>query len=199
MDNGFLSRIEYGLYLLSARENGFDNGCIINTLCQVTSSPVKIMAAVNKDNKTCEMIKNTGEFNVSVLSQSAGYEIYKHFGLQSGKNTDKFFDFDGIERGKNGILYLKKGTNSYFGTSVINSIDTGTHIMFIAQPTEGAVLSDEKSATYEYYQNNVKPQFSDKRTGFRCKVCGYVYEGDFLPGDFVCPWCKHGADDFEKI
>lgn len=199
MNNDFLSRVEYGLYLLSARENEFDNGCIINTLCQITSSPIKIMVAVNKENKTCEMIKNTGEFNISVLSQTAEYEIYERFGFQSGKSKDKFSDFDGAKRGNNGILYLEKGANSYFGAMVINSIDMGTHIMFIAQPTEGMVISDEKSATYEYYQNNIKPDFSDKKSGFRCKVCGYIYEGESLPDDFVCPWCKHGVDDFEKI
>lgn len=199
MDNGFLSRLEYGLYLLSSREDGFDNGCIINTLCQITSSPVKIMVAVNKANKTCEMIKNTGEFNVSVLSCDAGYEIYKQFGFQSGRDVDKFSGFYGVKRSKNGILYLENGSNAYFSAAVINSLDMGTHIMFMAQPTDGEVLSDAQSATYAYYQDKVKPDFKEKTSGYRCKVCGYIYEGEVLPDDFVCPWCKHGAEDFEKI
>lgn len=194
-------KLSYGLYVLSANENGKDNGCIINTVTQVTSSPIAVTIAVNKNNHTCDMIQRTGKFNVSVLSESASFEIFKRFGFQSGRDVNKFDSFDKVKRSENGIYYLTENVNAFMSAEVISSEDCGTHILFFARITEAAVLSDEKSATYQYYFDHIKPKpvTTESRKGFVCKICGYIYEGDSLPEDYVCPICKHGADDFEPL
>ena len=200
MDNKVLFNIGYGLYVLTANEGEKDNGCIINTVMQVTSDPLQIAIAVNKKNYTNEMIQRTKKFNVSILSESAKFELFEHFGFHSGRDTDKFADFFDTKRSPNGVLYITQNTNSYMSAYVKQEIDLGTHTLFIAQLVASEVLSDEPTVTYTYYQNNIKPKPQNtNKKGWRCKICGYIYEGENLPADFICPWCKHGAIDFEKI
>ena len=200
MDNKVLFNIGYGLYVLTASEGEKDNGCIINTVMQVTSDPLQIAIAVNKKNYTNEMIQRTKKFNVSILTESSKFEIFEHFGFHSGRDTDKFADFVDTKRSPNGVLYITQNTNSYMSAYVKQEIDLGTHTLFVAQLVAAEILSEEPTVTYKYYQNNIKPkpQKTEKK-GWRCKICGYIYEGENLPPDFICPWCKHGAIDFERI
>ena len=202
MNTNAMFRIGYGLYVLTAKENGFDNGCIINTVSQVTSDPNRITVAVNKANKTHDMILSSGEFNVSILSTSATFDIFKAFGFRSGKDVDKFADFDSVERSNNGLYYITGMTNAYISAKVINATDLGTHTLFLADVTDCDVLSDATSVTYDYYHKVIKPKPEVKKmskTYYRCKICGYIHESDVLPADFVCPLCKHPASDFEKV
>lgn len=206
MDTKSVYKISYGLYVLTASQGDKDNGCIINTLSQLTSSPMQISVTVNKANLTHDMIKATGVFNVSVIDTSADFSLFRHFGFQSGRNAQKFGTPDSYKflpcYADNGVIYVKSGANAFLSGKVVNEIDLGTHTMFIAEMTDGEVLSDKPSMTYEYYQQNVKPkpaQTAEKKSGWVCKVCGYIYEGEELPEDFVCPICKHGREDFEKL
>ena len=195
-------KLSYGLFVLTARDGTKDNGCIINTVTQITESPLRISVAVNKANFTHDMIKKTGEFNVSILSELAHFDIFKQFGFQSGKETDKFALCDYNVRAANGIRYVPEGTNGMISAKVTESFDYGTHTLFIAEVTQAVVLSGEPSATYKYYFDNIKPKPQvqiEKKKGFVCKICGYVHEGDSLPDGFVCPLCKHGAEDFERL
>ncbi len=200
MDNKVLFNIGYGLYVLTANEGEKDNGCIINTVMQVTSDPLQIAIAVNKKNYTNEMIQRTKKFNVSILSESSKFEIFKHFGFQSGRDVDKFASFYDTKRSPNGVLYITQNTNSYMSAYVKQEIDLGTHTLFIARLVAAEILSEEPTVTYTYYQNNIKPkpQKTEKK-GWRCKICGYIYEGEYLPPDFICPICKHGVSDFERV
>ena len=200
MNANALFKISYGLFILTAEENGFDNGCVINTLTQQTGNPCTVSVTVNKSNKTCEMIKSTGKFNVSVISENAPFELFRHFGFQSGRDTDKFRDYPNSERTENGIYYIPGYTNAYFCCKVKSVTDLGTHLLFIAEVEDAEILSDFESMTYDFYHKNVKPkpQKTEKK-GYRCKICGYIYEGETLPEDFVCPVCKHPASDFERI
>ncbi len=202
MNTNAMFKIGYGLYVLTAKENGFDNGCIINTVSQVTSNPNRITVAVNKANKTHDMILSSGEFNVSILSTSATFDIFKAFGFRSGKDVDKFASFNAVERSNNGIYYITGVTNAYFSAKVVNATDLGTHTLFLADVTDCEVLSDATSVTYDYYHKFIKPKPEVKKvskTYYRCKICGYIHESDVLPADFVCPLCKHPASDFEKV
>ncbi len=194
-------KLSYGLFVLSAKNAEKDNGCIINTVLQVTDSPKRLLIAVNKANYTHEMIAKTGAFNVSVLTEGAPFKLFRHFGFQSGRDTDKFADFSHVSRSANGLLYLNKYANAYFSCSVISSADYGTHTVFVAEVSEARVLHDDASVTYDFYFKHIKPspQPAAQKKGFVCKICGYVYEGDPLPPDFVCPICKHGASDFEPL
>lgn len=193
-------KLSYGLFVLSAKNGEKDNGCIVNTVQQVTTSPNRILVAVNKGNFTHDMIMETGTFNVSILSKEATFDTFKHFGFQSGRDVDKLEKFDDYQRADNGIIYLTKGANAYLCAKVFHSIDMGSHTLFLADVTDGDVLNDTESVTYAYYHKNIKPKpEKTKKTGWRCKICGYVYEGEELPADFICPICKHGAEDFEKI
>lgn len=202
MDNTALYNIGYGLYVLSAREDGRDNGCIINTLVQVTSSPLVAAVGVNKQNFTHDMIMRTGEFNISMLTVDAPFEVYKRFGFQSGRTADKFADF-AFQRAANGIAFVPDGTNAYLSLKVREAKDMGTHTLFLAEITDAVKLSGAQSVTYAYYQANVKPKpkpaAPSGKTVWRCVICGYEYEGEELPADFICPICKHGAADFIKI
>ena len=200
MNTNALFKLGYGLYILSAHENGKDNGCVVNTVMQVTSDPLQVAVCVNKNNYTCEMIQHTKKFNVSVLSEGVGFDVFKNFGYQCGRNVDKFANFYDTKRTPNGVLYITKDTNAYFSAWVKQEIDLGTHIMFIAQLVDAEILSEKPTVTYDFYQKNIKPapQKTEKK-GWRCKICGYIYEGENLPSDFICPICKHGAVDFEKI
>ena len=199
MDTQALFKIGYGLYVLTAQDEK-DNGCIINTVMQVTSNPLQVAIALNKKNYTNEMIQKTRKFNLSILSEKADFSIYEHFGYKSGRDMDKFATFCDVKRSPNGLLYITKGTNAYLSAYVQNEIDLGTHSLFIGQLVASENLNDDKSATYDYYQNNVKPKPENTvKKGWRCKICGYIYEGEDLPADYICPICKHGAVDFEKL
>ncbi|MBD9223478.1 flavin reductase, partial [bacterium] len=166
----------------------------------VTSNPLQVAIALNKKNYTNEMIQKTRKFNLSILSEKADFSIYEHFGYKSGRDMDKFATFCDVKRSPNGLLYITKGTNAYLSAYVQNEIDLGTHSLFIGQLVASENLNDDKSATYDYYQNNVKPKPENTvKKGWRCKICGYIYEGEDLPVDYICPICKHGAVDFEKL
>ena len=200
MNTSALFKIGYGLYVLTANEQGKDNGCIVNTVMQITSEPLQVAVCVNKNNYTCGMIQHTRKFNISVLTEETEFDVFKNFGYQSGQNTDKFTNFIDVKRTNNEVLYITKNTNAYFSAWVQQEIDLGTHIMFIAQLVEAEVLSDKPTVTYDFYQKYIKPKpEKTEKKGWRCKICGYVYEAEDLPADFICPICKHGAVDFEKI
>jgi flavin reductase (DIM6/NTAB) family NADH-FMN oxidoreductase RutF len=197
--------ISYGLYVLTANLDGNDNGCIINTVTQVTSDPNQISIAVNKLNHTRDMIAASKKFTASIISQNADFELFKRFGFQSGKNVDKFAGFTAAQRGANEAMIINEGTNAYIAGWVTQEIDLGTHSLFIARVTDMDVLNDTPAATYAYYHQNIKPKpqapapSKSGKTIWRCKICGYEYEGDELPADFICPLCKHPASDFERV
>jgi len=202
IDNGAIYKLSYGLFILTARDGEKDNGCIINTAIQITSKPPRISIAAIKANYTHDMIKKTGEFNISILSTDAPFSVFEHFGFHSGRDTDKFENCTSDDRTANGIKYIPKYTNSVISGKVVDAYDYGTHTLFVADITEAFVLSNESSVTYQYYFDNIKPKPKpqiEKKKGFVCKICGYVYEGDPLPDDFICPICKHGAIDFEPV
>lgn len=199
MNNAAMFKLSYGLYVLSAKDGAKDNGCIINTAAQVTTTPNRITIAVNKQNYTHDMIKATGIFNVSMLDETVPFDVFKTFGFQSGRDADKFQEV-AFERSANGIAYVKDHTAAFISGKVVSEVDLGTHTLFLADVTDGEMLSGKEAVTYSYYQSNIKPKpEAVKKTGYRCKICGYVYEGEPLPEDFICPICKHGAIDFEKI
>ena len=194
-----LFKLSYGLFVLSARDGEKDNGCIINTVMQITDTPLQIAVGINKDNYTYEMIEKTGMFNVSVLTEEVPFSVFEDFGFKSGRTEDKFSAFNDKERSENGILYLTKYTNAFISAKVIKTLDCGTHMMLIAEVTDAKTLSDAPSVTYDYYFKNIKPKPATKKKGYVCKICGYVYEGETLPDDYICPLCKHPASDFEPI
>ena len=193
--------LSYGLFVLTARDGAKDNGCIINTVTQLTDSPKRISIAVNKANLTHDMIVKTGEFNVSVLSNDTPFALFQHYGFQSGRNTDKFAGVQGMARSTNGIYYIPYCTSAFLSAKVTQTVEFETHTLFIADVTEAKLLSNVPSMTYAYYFANVKPKPAvlQKQTGWVCKICGWVYEGEELPPDIVCPLCKHGAADFERL
>ncbi len=199
IDNTAMFKISYGLYVLFSKSEK-DNGCIINTTVQLTSDPLTLMIAVNKNNYTEKMISETGLFNLSPLTEGTPFEIFKRFGFQSGATVDKLADFYNVERSSNGVLYLNEYSNAVVSCRVTDQKDMGTHTVFFAEVTEAKVLSNESSVTYDYYFKHIKPKpETPKKKGFVCKICGYVYEGDELPEDYICPICKHPASDFEPI
>lgn len=202
MDMKVMFSLTYGLYVVTAKDGDKDNGCITNTASQVTSTPNRISLTVNKSNYTHDMIMKTGEFNVSILSEKASFDTFKHFGFQSGRDVDKFADYPAAKRASNGLYYITDGVNAWMSAKVVQSIDLGTHTMFIADVTDGEKLTSDPSTTYSYYQSNIKPAPAapkSSKTTWVCKICGYVYEGEEIPADFICPLCKHGAADFEKV
>ena len=202
MDSKTMYRLTYGLFVLTARDGGRDSGCIINTAGQVTSTPNRISIAVNKDNFTHDLVKASGKFNISILSEEADFDLFRHFGFQSGRTVDKFDGFTDCRRSENGLYYVTRGTNGYISATVEQTLDLGSHTLFIASVDDMEVLSPAPSATYAYYQSSIKPKPekpAQGKTTWRCTVCGYVYEGETLPPDFICPLCKHPASDFEKV
>lgn len=197
-----LFNFSYGLFVLTAREGEKDNGCIINTALQITTDPQRISIAVNKANHTHDMIARTGVFNLSILTEEAPFDLFKRFGFQSGRDVDKFEGLAGVERSENGLNYLTEAANTVLSGRVVASVDCGSHTVFFAEVTEAKVLSKVPSVTYAYYFAHIKPQPQpqpEKKKGWICKICGYVYEGEELPADFICPICKHGAVDFEPL
>ena len=198
-DLGALFNIGYGLYVVTSNDGKKDNGLIVNTVTQVTNSPNRIAVTINKDNYSHHIIKQTGKMNVNCLSKDAPFAVIENFGFKSGRTTDKFENIEPL-RSDNGLAFLPRYINSFMSLKVERYVDLGTHGMFICSVTEARVISDAETMTYSYYQSDVKPKpETDGKKGFVCKVCGYVYEGDVLPDDFICPLCKHGAADFEPI
>ena len=194
-----LFNIGYGLYVVTSNDGKKDNGLIVNTVTQVTNSPNRVAVCINKQNYSHHTIKNTGVMNVNCLSVEAPFSVFENFGFQSGKNVDKFANCTPL-RSDNGLVFLPKYINSFMSLKVEDYIDLDTHGMFICSVTEARVISDKETMTYTYYQNNVKPKpETEGKKGWVCKICGYVYEGEDLPEDFICPLCKHGVADFEPI
>ncbi len=198
-DLSALFSIGYGLYVVTTNDGTRDNGLIVNTVTQVTNTPNRVAVTVNKENYSCHVIGQTGKMNVNCLSTEAPFSVFERFGFQSGRAVDKFAGVE-VLRSDNGLVFLPKYINAMLSLKVEDSVDLGTHVMFICAVTEARVLSKADTMTYTYYQKNVKPKpETEGKKGWVCKICGYVYEGDELPDDFICPLCKHPASDFEKI
>jgi len=201
MNNLALFKIGYGLYVLTAKDGDKENGCIINTLLQVTStSPCIGVITVNKQNYTHDIIMKTREFNVSILSTDTPFEVFKHFGFQSGRTVDKFSNYKNVARSANNIIYLPEYSNAYLSFKVTDTLDFETYTMFKGYITDGQIISDAESVTYAYYHKYIKPKPPEAiKKGYRCVICGYIHESETLPDDFICPICKHGVSDFVKI
>ena len=207
MDTKAMFKLSYGLFVCTAVQGSKINGCIINTAIQAASEPNTITVAINKANYTHDMVKATGVCNVSVISEEASFDLFKHFGFQSGRDVDKFADYPAAnyKTAENGVPYITAGTNAYFSLKVKDTVDLGSHTLFICEPTEMEVLASTPSCTYTYYQENIKPKpeavgtTPKGETIWRCRICGYEWVGEELPDDFICPICKHPKADFEKI
>ena len=194
-----LFNIGYGLYVVTSNDGKKDNGLIVNTVTQVTSTPNRLAVTINKENYSHHVIKQTGKMNINCLTVDAPFAVFEAFGFRSGRNVDKFADCEPL-RSDNGLVFLPRYINSFMSLKVEQYIDLDTHGMFICSVTEARVISDRETMTYAYYHANVKPKpETEGKRGFVCKICGYVYEGDELPEDYICPLCKHGAADFEPI
>ena len=205
MEKESMYALSYGLFVVTVKNGTKHSGCITNTAIQVTTTPNRIAMAVNKTNYTHDVMMETCVFNLSIISEKADFDLFKRFGFASGRDTDKLKGFDDFEMADNGVIYITKGTNAVLSAKVVNTVDLGTHTLFIADVTDGWTLNKDKSATYAYYQENIKPKPQqttaklEGKTVWRCTVCGYEYEGEELPDDFICPLCKHPKSDFEKI
>ena len=205
MNTKAMYALSYGLFVVSTKVGDKDNGCITNTAIQVTSDPNQIALAVNCANYTNELMKQAGIFNISVISEEADFELFKRFGFQSGRDVDKYAGFSDFARTANGLTYVTKGTNAFLSAKITKQVELGSHTLFIAEVTDMDVLSQAASATYSYYQSNIKPKpqaVGETKTGqtiWRCRICGYEYVGEEMPDDFICPLCKHPKSDFEKI
>jgi len=199
MDNQALNKIGYGLYVVTSNDGNRDNGLIVNTVSQITDSPKRVMVAINKANYSHDVIKKSGIMNVNCLTIETPFSVFEKFGFQSGRDVDKFAGEE-VVRTENGLAYLKEYANAVISLKVEQYVDVETHGMFICQVVDAKVLSEKESVTYDYYHKNIKPspQAIEKK-GYVCKICGYVYEGEELPEDFICPWCKHGVEDFEVL
>ncbi len=200
MDNRALFNIGYGLYVLTSADEGKQNGCIINTVMQITSNPISILIGVNKNNLTHEMIMKSGQFNISMLTEKAPFSVFENFGFHTGRNYDKYASSPYYAKADNGIYCITQYVNSVLLCKTTETFDMGTHTLFKSSVEDAIVLNDEPSVTYSYYQNYIKPKpkVSDKH-GYRCTICGYEHIGDTLPDDYICPICKHGASDFVKF
>ena len=200
MNTKVLHDLTCGLYLLSSRSGEKRSGCIINTVMQVTSKPLRITVTVNKSNYTHDLIAQSGDFTVSLLDQSAPFGLFQHFGFQSGRDTDKFQGLSVKEDG-NGVPYLTWASCGFLSCKVVSSMDLGTHTQFLADVVDAERLEGTAPVSYAYYQEHIKPKPQEKPAvkGWRCTICGYIYEGETLPEDFICPLCKHGVEAFEKI
>lgn len=193
-------KLTYGLFVLTTTDGEKQNGCIVNTVSMITDNPKRITVFVNKANYTEELLRKTGVFNVSVLTEKTPFNIFKQFGFASGRDTDKFAN-TAYPKTENGLYYVPEYANAVLSGKVIDAYDYGTHTLFVAEVTEGKVLSSDKSVSYEYYLSNIKPKPQAEKSNTEkwvCKICGYVHEGE-MPDDFICPWCKHPKEDFERI
>ena len=199
LDPKALYQIGYGLYVLTTRDGRKDNGCIVNTVMQITSTPPLIAVGVNKQNYTCGLIQKTRALNINTLTEGTPFEVFRHFGYQSGRDVDKFAG-SSPERSGNGLVILPHHSKGFLSLAVEREMDLGSHILFLCTPAEGRLLSDEEAVTYSYYQKHIKPRPQpEKKKGFVCRICGHIYEGSPIPEDYICPICKHGAADFEPI
>ena len=198
LDPTALYKIGYGLYVVTCNDGKKNNGLIVNTVSQVSSNPNRVAVNINKANYSCEVIKNTGVLNVSTLNETAPFQTFEHFGFQSGRNVDKFDKdvFGHWEKSSNGLPYLNRYANAYISLKVFDTVDLGSHIMFLCDITESQVINNVDTMTYTYYQNNVKPKPVEDVKGWVCDICGYIHADEKLPEDFICPLCKHGASDF---
>ena len=196
-----MRKLSYGLFVVTAKNSVKQNGCITNTAIQVTTTPNTITLAVNKQNYTCDMILESGEFNVSIISEKASFDLFTHFGFQSGRTVDKFANFTDCKLANKGIYYITKGVNAVISAKVKQTVDLGTHILFIADVTDEFDVSEDASATYAYYFAHIKPKPQAKvtKTVWRCNICGYEEEVEELPDDFTCPLCTHPKSDFTKV
>ena len=214
MNEKVINKLSYGLFVCTAKEGDKDNGCIINTVMQVTADPLRIMVAINKLNYTHDMVMRTKKCHISIISEDAKFDLFKHFGFQSGKDVDKFSTTSGQWMADNmnfcittpnDVKCITKGTNGHISLYVENTLDLETHTLFICRVVDGEVLSDVPSATYDYYHKHIKEDMQkvgttpEGATIWRCKICGFEYVGDELPADYICPLCKHPASDFEKV
>ncbi len=204
-------QLTYGLFVLTTTDGAKQNGCIVNTVSMLTDNPKRITVFVNKANYTEELLRKTKVFNVSVLTEKTPFDVFRQFGFQSGRDVDKFAGTS-YPTTENGLYYLPEYANAVISAKVIDAYDYDTHTLFVAEVTEAVNLSNEPSVTYAYYQSNIKPKpqaapteaeklaDGEKKQGkWVCKICGYTHEGEELPEDFICPWCKHPAEDFERI
>ena len=199
VNDSALYKIGYGLYIVTVKDEEKNNGLIINTVFQITDSPKRVAVAINKNNYSYEVIKKTGILNVNCLSEDAPFSVFERFGFKSGRDTDKF---DGVKftKSENALAVLSEYTNAFLSLKVEQFLELETHGLFICTVTEAEVINDKEAMTYAYYHKNVKPKPQpQKKKGYVCKICGYVYEGDTLPEDYICPLCKHPASDFEPI
>lgn len=200
MNKKVLHNLTCGLYVLSSKSGDKTGGCIINTAMQVTSTPLRMTVTVNKDNFTHDLIQKSGVFALSLLDQSAPFGLFQHFGFQSSRDVDKFA---GLNTGTdaNGVPYLTWSSCGYVSCKVVSTLDLGTHTQFLADVVDGDLLSDTPAVSYDYYQSSIKPkpEVKSETKGWRCTICGYIYEGETLPEDYICPLCKHGPEAFEKI
>ena len=201
MNNKSLYNLTYGVYWMSAREGDKDNACIINTAVQVANNPTRISIAAIKGNLTHDMILATGKCNLSPLTTDAPFSLFERFGMQSGRNVDKLVGFSAVCRSDNGLYYLTEYSTAFLSLNIVESHDLGSHTLFIGELVDGEVLASAENCTYGYYQTVIKASAVKPaaKSGWRCTVCNHVYEGENLPEDYVCPICKHGAEDFEKI
>lgn len=202
MNEKTMQNLTYGLFVLTSNDGTKDNGCIINTAMQLTSNPNKIAIAVNKANYSHDIIMKTRKFNVCILSEEAQFSLFQRFGFQSGRTVNKFDGFNDYKKSLNDLPVITQGVNSYISAWVDETVDVSTHTLFIATVTDMDILNDVPSATYSYYHQHIKPQPQQPKTAktaWRCKICGFIYEGEELPADYICPLCKHPASDFEKI
>ena len=199
MDNKALYNLSYGVYLLTANENGRDNGCIINTAVQVAENPARVSISVIKGNLTCEMIQNTGKFNLTALDNTVTFDLIRRFGMQSGRNVNKFEGLRTAFRAENGVLYLAEHSNMYLSCKVTQTLDLGSHVLFIGELDDAIVMENTPSLTYAQYHAEVKPKPAQKseKKQYVCSICGYVYEGEEIPDDYLCPLCHHGKEYFE--
>ena len=185
--------------MVTAADGGKQNGQIANTVSQVAYNPSRVAVNLNKANYTAEMVLKTGVMNVCTLTEQCPFQEFQHFGFQSGRNVDKFADYEHYDIASNGVAFLTKYANSYISLKVFDTVDLGSHWMFLCDITESVVLNSGETMTYAYDQKNVKPRPQEEKKGWVCDICGYVYEGEELPEDFVCPLCKHPASDFSKL
>ena len=199
LDTNALFKIGYGLYVVTSNDGNRDNGLIVNTVTQLTSNPIKVAVTVNKSNYSHDVIKASGIMNVNCLTTAAPFKVFEAFGFKSGRDTDKFKDCS-PKRSANGLVVLPEYINSYMSLTVDSYIDFGTHGMFVCSVSEAEVISDSETMSYSYYHKHVKPKpKTENKKGYMCMICGFIHDEPELPPDFVCPICKHGADDFEPI
>ncbi len=198
IDTNALFKISYGLYVVTSHDGKKHNGIIVNTVMQLTDTPNRVGVCINKINYSHDIIKSTKLMNVNCLTESTPFETFKNFGFKSGRDNDKF---DGIDfyTSENNMAVLKENINAFISLKVTDYVDLGTHGLFICEVTEAEVINDDNAVTYTFYQKNIKPKPEAKKKGFVCKICGYVYEGETLPEDYICPLCKHGVADFEEL